>query len=166
MRWPSACILGVTILVAGGCGSVRTAEKEAPADALHGGESGIHQQRVVLISDQQAFSSLWREHAGSAAMTPVVDFTRNRVVAFFHGERLNQPDLVVSDIVEETTLVTLRFSAVYRSTDVRSSFTAHPYCFTVIPRTDKTVVVEFDAKRERQAPPQWIEQARLPVAQP
>lgn len=156
----------MTILVGSGGGSVGAVEIEDAAFALHGGESSIHQQRVILISDQQAFSALWYEHAGSAATVPTVDFARNRVVAFFHGERLNQTDLVVSDIVEGNAQVTVRFSAVYRSTDVRSAFTAHPYCFATIPRADKTVVVEFDAKSVRQAPPHWVEEARWPVAQP
>jgi hypothetical protein len=166
VRWLSVCILVLTILVSGGCGSGRHDEDSGQSAALHGANSGIKEYQVVLISDWQTFSTMWQEHAGEKTTAPSVDFTRDRVVAFFLGERFNVLDLVLHDVVEETDTLTLRFKGLYRSTSVGSSFVSYPYHWAIIPRTDKRVVVLWEFRRERNAPSEWAEQKLLSLKQP
>lgn len=52
-----------------------------------GAQSGIHQARQQLIRDQQAWTTLWKEHAQTTSDAPVVDFSKHMVVALFLGQR-------------------------------------------------------------------------------
>lgn len=51
--------------------------------------SGIMQTREQVIRDQQAWTTLWKEHSASASNAPSVDFSQKMVVALFLGQRAN-----------------------------------------------------------------------------
>lgn len=59
--------------------NVPLATIDISAHSLHG------LARNAVIKDQAAWETLWAEHKGAGSAAPAVDFTRNMVVASFHG---------------------------------------------------------------------------------
>ncbi|MBC7544306.1 MAG: protease complex subunit PrcB family protein [Candidatus Sericytochromatia bacterium] len=53
-----------------------------------GADSLISQRRRVAIKDDAAWTALWKEHRGSDAGRPNVDFSKEMVLAAFTGEQL------------------------------------------------------------------------------
>ena len=49
--------------------------------------SGIAAPRRVVIRDEQAWRTLWEEHAGPEAAVPRIDFATQMVAAVFAGDR-------------------------------------------------------------------------------
>jgi hypothetical protein len=52
-----------------------------------GDGSGIAMSRRVVIRDERAWRTLWREHAGPDAAVPRIDFATRMVAAVFAGDR-------------------------------------------------------------------------------
>jgi hypothetical protein len=52
-----------------------------------GDGSGIDAPRRVVIRDEQAWRTLWKEHAGPDAAVPPIDFATRMVAAVFAGDR-------------------------------------------------------------------------------
>lgn len=49
------------------------------------GDSGIHQAREIIVNDQSSWEQLWADHAGKDTPAPVIDFSRQVVLAMFAG---------------------------------------------------------------------------------
>lgn len=52
-----------------------------------GDGSGIDAPRRVVIRDEPAWRTLWKEHAGSDVAVPPIDFATQMVAAVFAGSR-------------------------------------------------------------------------------
>jgi hypothetical protein len=60
----------------------------AVTDIAKGADSKISETRRVAVKDDAAWQALWREHAGTDAGRPAVDFSKEMVLGAFAGERL------------------------------------------------------------------------------
>lgn len=49
--------------------------------------SGVQQKKNLLIQDQKAWATLWKEHATQKEELPSIDFTKKMVLGIFLGER-------------------------------------------------------------------------------
>jgi hypothetical protein len=52
-----------------------------------GSNSGVINTRSIVIRDQAAWNTLWREHNKSNVNIPTVDFSKNMLIGVFLGER-------------------------------------------------------------------------------
>lgn len=103
-----------------------------------GANSDIHQSRHLVIRDQQAWTTLWKEHAPSTSGAPIVDFSQHMVVALFLGQRANGCSAIEEvSIWREGNLsrVSHRDSYPAPGTICTMAITT-PYMFLLIPRNE------------------------------
>jgi hypothetical protein len=50
-------------------------------------QSGVKQKKTIVVKDQNAWKTLWKEHATQGEDLPQIDFTKNMVVGVFLGEK-------------------------------------------------------------------------------
>lgn len=101
-----------------------------------GQDSRILQQRQLVIRDQQAWNSLWSEHATSAV--PAIDFSKQMVVALFLGQRANSC-YAIDDVTiwrdHGVSHVSHRDSTPAPTTMCALAISS-PYMLLIIPRND------------------------------
>jgi len=68
----------------------------------HPSVSAILNPRKVVVRDVLTYQSLWKEHSLSGESPPIVDFSREMVIAVFLGEQATGGYQITIDGVEET----------------------------------------------------------------
>jgi hypothetical protein len=139
-----------------------------PLLALSGPDSRVAAQEYSRVTDADGWKKTWLRHHGIdpreewTAKMPMldVDFTRCEVIVLFRGSSHNSRGVWVESITETADAVTIRFAdASYQTAGGAAPVT--PYGFLLIPKSDKLVVIERDARRLIREPPVWKEEARL-----
>ena len=155
--------------------------KLKPTLVLRGSHSAIRKERFVVVTQEREWKELWAQHRGKEADPPFTerdqelspDFDTHFVIAVFTGANTA---LSVSTFARgEDVLVRTRARGYQRGVGGNGpERTAYQqakdeaiadYCFIVLPKPLKTVVVEKDVCRRLDVPPQWEEKARFPVPQ-
>lgn len=67
----------------------RSSHDEQFTDIGQGQDSGVEEQRTVVVRNASAWSQLWREHDRDDEPRPEVDFDERMVLAIFKGESPN-----------------------------------------------------------------------------
>ena len=148
--------------------------------ALGGADSKITQSEFVRITNSDAWNALWRRHKGISpdlidhyAAIPVIDFTRCTVVAFFRSETTNRAGEDLQGVDEVDGTLRLRFdSRTYQTSSPLNSDDktggaqkATSFGIWVLPRTDKSIVIEENVQGLKNEGPKWKEQFRFPAIQ-
>ncbi|MBP3960719.1 hypothetical protein J8F10_36310 [Gemmata sp. G18] len=160
--------------------------KLKPTLVLRGSHSAIRKERFVVVTQEREWKELWAQHRGKEADPPFTerdqelspDFDIHFVVAVFVGcdaslsvETFMRGDEVLLHVSARGYQTEGRLPG---QVDGLSKRTAHQeakdeavadYCFIVLPKPLKTVVVETDVRRQLDLPPQWKEQVRFHVPQ-
>ena len=152
-----------------------------PTVVLDGTHSAIRREKVVLVTGEVGWKDVWAEHRGKEHdpafteqnQTLSIDFDTHYVVAIFTG---CDSGLVVTTFARGDDVL-VRFVANGYQTEGRplgseDKRTAHQkakeaavadYCFVVLPKPVKTIVIEQDVRRELPSPPLWKERFRFPA---
>ncbi len=149
-----------------------------PTFVLAGTHSAIRKERLVVVTEEQKWKELWKEHRGKESKFTehrqelTLDFKTHYVAAILTG-----------------TLSDLSATAFSRGDEVLIQFDAHgiqtleggfstadkrsahdcakekaiaEYCFLILPKPIKTVIFERDCREQLGHPPLWKEKARFP----
>src|SRR5262245_14939895 len=180
-----ACVtFGLSALLALTCPSLTQEPKETtlkPTLIFSGSHSVIRKERFAVVTGEAGWKDLWEQHRGKESDPPFterdqelsIDFDTHYVVAVFTG---TDACLFVTTFARGDEIL-IRFTARGYQTEGRppeDKRTAHQkakdaagadYCFVVLPKPIKTIVVERDVRRRLDYPPLWQEIARFPVPQ-
>lgn len=149
-----------------------------------GTHSAIRKERFAVVTEEASWKELWEQHRGKDADPPFtersqefsIDFETHYVVAVFTG---TDADLWVTAFARGDEVL-MRFVAKGHQTEGRlpgqddKKPTAHQkakeeaaadYCFVVLPKPVKVVVIEEDVRQQLDHPPLWKERVRVPVPQ-
>ncbi|MBE2228613.1 MAG: protease complex subunit PrcB family protein [Ignavibacteria bacterium] len=141
-------ILAMVLLTAvyPGCSNSGSDDSKVPSEiVLDGMYSAIEEKREVLITNNEQFQSLMNEiyrNMDQMPRFPVVDFTKNSVVAVFIGERPNGGYMVsIDSITEGSRYVNVN---VVETTPGPNCMTTQaitrPFAIVKIPKTDNKPV--------------------------
>lgn len=150
-----------------------------PTVTFHGEHSAIAKKRYVKITDAQQWAKLWGEHLGKPVgrkygyfynplNVPDIDFKNNMVVAIFQGARWNSAGVTLKQFLDGDEL-TLRFDDnSYQTTvievadgKVPEQAKSKPFGMFVLPKTDKTIVLEENVQNRVAKPPKWQARGKL-----
>lgn len=160
------------------CVSIAEEPKEAklkPTAKLSGSHSAIKRETIMVVTDESTWNGLWAKHRAKeqALFTESdqslnIDFDTHYVVAIFTG-------WVSSTSVTTFTrgdAVLIRYSTHSDCTEGRDMRTEQEkakdaavaeYCFVVLPKPVKTVIVEKDVRRQLIDDEMWEEKVRFPA---
>jgi hypothetical protein len=148
-----------------------------PLVAISGTDSHVSKPSYQLVTSPEEWTRVWVSHLGTTrdnAYRPLleVDFDRCVVVVIFRGVRVNIRQLEVHSLSETADSVVIRFDELGYQTSVRVGeddeykVPDRPYAFVILPKTDKTIVLEENINRDVQREaPVWKAIARLSGAQ-
>jgi hypothetical protein len=110
--------------------------------------SGIESPRNVVVGDEAAWVALWREHTGSAARRPAIDFKTHMVVGVFRGVLPNGCySTEIGDVFQvDAELNVHRVDTEPGQEAICTLAIVSPAHLVAIPRTDKAIV--FSAERK------------------
>ena len=142
---------------------------------LSGGDSQITQQSFFRVSDAAQWQELWLEHLGQREVSIYqpkfeVDFSRSMVIAIFNGKATNTCGIEVCSIHESEQSILIRYEVEGYQTITGLSTTPsedgdsipdNAFAFIVLPRSDRTVILDEDQHSIIGDPPRWVEVARL-----
>lgn len=179
---PSRCVVLILAAAIGTAAAFNGAEPRAPEEghpplvSWSGSYSAITTARVLLVSDDQAWERLWKEHAGDKIETtghglpvwPRVDFQRCMVLAIFSGSETNGCGVHVLSAAEGDGVVRVRIdwcgfqtSAPPGQKDLGVATSG--YGMAVLLRAALPMVVEENVQGLKDQPALWKERARLPA---
>jgi hypothetical protein len=161
-------------------GGLAVAEEPArqttrPLVTLTGADSHVKQRSYHRITSEDEWITIWRRHKGAEESKdydlfrnplglPYIDFEKYMVIAVFQGSGWNSAGLKAVAVLEEGGRILLRLTN-------KSYQTAGPqgggeqvtvYGFFVLPRSNKTVVLEENVQNYKGQPPVWRERVSLP----
>ena len=129
-----------------GCSNVGSDDKKLPMEiVIDGTFSAIDERREVLINDNEKYQALMNEHyknLDQMPRIPVVDFTKNSVVAVFIGPKDNGGYIVAIDSINEgssSLSVNVSEIAPGKNCNVTQAI-SKPFTIVKIPKTDKKPV--------------------------
>lgn len=129
-----------------GCSSMGSDEKKLPMEIVMDGTfTAIDDKRELLINDNEKFKELMNEHyknLDQMPRIPVVDFTKNSIIAVFIGQKSNGGYLAAVDsITEGSSSLTVYVSEIAPGKDcIVTQSTTKPFTIVKIPKTDKKPV--------------------------
>jgi hypothetical protein len=147
-----------------------------PYVTLTGTDSRVTERSYHRIASEADWIRIWQRHKGvqeskdynlfnNPLDLPYVDFDKCMVIAVFQGSGWNSAGFKAAAVLEEKDGVVLRLAE-------KSYQTAGPvgggakqvtvYGFFVLPRSDKTVVLEENVQHYIGRPPVWEERIKLP----
>lgn len=141
-----------------------------------GSYSQIEKPRVVLITDGTSWEALWREHMGGTIEKnangfetwPSVDFSTHCVVGVFAGAAANSNGYEIESVEDLGDIVRVRCDQIQFQTasfdGKDSGCPTTAFGLFVIPRSDRTIVLEENVQGLIGGPPVWKERARFPAA--
>jgi len=98
----SSLVLLVLVAIAGGSALAQVGPTVPFVTVVEGRASGVHEPAQVVIRDQAAWLALWRRHMGAVdGPFPVINFSRDMVMAIFGGESREQRRVTIRRIVRE-----------------------------------------------------------------
>jgi hypothetical protein len=120
-----------------------------------GENSRVTRAQTRLVYDDEGWTALWNEHAGTAA--PAVNFEREIVLAVFGGDKLNSRGYTVREILQGEYRYTLRLEEEHFQTagpdggGVRCA----PFAMFALPRTEAAIHMELNVQGIKRAAPLW-----------
>jgi hypothetical protein len=129
-----------------GCSNSGSDETKVPSEiVLDGMYSAVEDKREVLITNNEQFQSLMNEiykDMDQMPRFPVVDFTKNSVVAVFIGQRSNGGFMVTIDsITEGSKFVNVNIIETTPGPNcMTTQALTRPFAIVKIPKTDKKPV--------------------------
>ncbi len=160
-------------------------EKETklkPTLTLAGTHSQIRRERFEVIATEAVWKDIWELHRGKEHDPPFterwqelnIDFDTHYVIGVFTG---CDSSLVITTF-SKGDAVLVRFAAHGHQTegrfpDGKDTRTEHQkakeaaladYCFVVLPKPVKAVIIEEDVRSDLSAPPVWKERKRFPTS--
>lgn len=158
-----------------------------PALVWTGTDSKIDKEAFVRCTSQPECDELWQKHRGvnpwgtvvqqqkddsqeldHCQYCPQVDFDSHMIVAVFSGRGAHE-GMSVKSVLDERDFVRIGYKvetsqpgpARPNAPRTPARKPAQGYVFAVLPRSEKPIILEQDVRREINAPPVWIERARL-----
>ena len=128
------------------CSNLGSDETKLPMEIVMDGTfSAIDDKREVLINNNEQFQSLMNEiykNLDQIPRTPVVDFTKNSVIAVFIGTRSNGGFMVAIDsITEGSNSISVNITENTPGINcVVTEAITKPFSIVKIPKTDKKPV--------------------------
>ena len=142
-----------------------------PLQSLHGRYSKIVQPKLLRITTDDEWRSLWAEHTGgeaepAAGINP--DFRQEMVIAIFEGSGSLCSGFDVDSIAETSDCITIRvhrfgFQVTLSTSADSSAWTSQAWGIFILPRSDKKIVLEQDKNPHFNRPPQWVKWKTLPA---
>lgn len=129
-----------------GCSNVGSDDKKLPMEiVIDGTFSAIDERREVLINDNDKYQALMNDHyknLDQMPRIPVVDFTKNSVVAVFIGPKNNGGFMVAIDSINEgSSSISVNISEISPGKNcVVTEAITKPFSIVKIPKTDKKPV--------------------------
>lgn len=112
-------------------------------------QSGVKLARTAIVKDRAAWEALWAEHNRST-VAPVVDFTRNMVVAAFKGPGDACAGITLSDALRSGQIVTVRRTLLTAAPGMMcAQVLTTPAHIVVMERTDDQIVFASETKGNR-----------------
>lgn len=100
-----SCVLSATLFLGVGFPKAQAQESVAFTTVSLGPQSGIHAPTALVVRTTSEWQALWRRHASGApqarTVPPVVDFSRDMVVAAFAGEVTNGSRFGILKVIPE-----------------------------------------------------------------
>lgn len=139
---------------------------------LTGAKGGAKTARSRRAYSQEGWEDVWRlfspQKMHAKLHRPQVDFASKMVVACFLGEVENTVGLILREMKLTEDEMILNVEKLDYVSFGKSDLT-NPYAFFIVPRTRKSVVINFDARslgqRAGNAPAKWEHYASLPACQ-
>lgn len=127
------------------CSNIGSDGKKLPIEIVMDGTfSAIDDKREVLINNNEQFQSLMIEiykNLDQMPRIPVVDFTKNSVVAVFIGPRSNGGYMVTIDSILDGSSISVNVTESTPGKDcVVTEATTKPFSIVKFPKTDKKPV--------------------------
>lgn len=134
-----------------------------PLMTLYGRNSKIAKEKLVRITSEKEWYSLWLEHKiGSSTPKAVpgdlefaeLDFRQVMVVAVFEGKSVNCRGFPCHSISEDRERILVRLNPLMYQSGVPTPRT-EAWGILVLPRLNKQIVVERDVRGLIDDPPKW-----------
>jgi hypothetical protein len=141
-----------------------------PLVAISGADSHVHVRKPSYerVTTPEDWARIWISHLGTTkddAYRPLleVDFDRCLVVVIFGGERINIRRIEIDSLSENTNSIVIRFTELGYQTDGADNNkpSDRPYAFIIVPKTNKSIVLERNLANLGVQAPEWKEVARL-----
>jgi hypothetical protein len=157
------------ILLTGVCCSIAEdsgGQNIRPYVTITGAESGVKERTYYRISSEPEWIKIWQRHKGvKETMNDdlYIDFEKCMVIAVFQGSGRNSSGLKTVFLQENKDGVVFRY-------EDKGYQTAGPggggkkvsvYGFFILPRSDKTVIVQESFSNMQGAPHRWEERVQL-----
>jgi hypothetical protein len=157
----------------GGVGAGHEAGPPVPYAQIFGPDSRVTRSGFHRIRDQQAWETLWADHAGRDAAViagvstaPAIDFDRCEVIACFRGPTTNirgERVEAVEDLGAEGRRIRFN-SSTYQTFAMAGEdpgVRCTPFGFWIIDRTRGPIVIEENVQNLKDEPPAWRHRERL-----
>ncbi len=151
-----------------------------PYVSWSGSESAIKTRCALLAASEKEWTDIWLRHKGvkekwtgiydtfyNPAALPDVNFAECMIIALFEGESSNSAGLVVCEIEESEKELHIRYENKSYQTmgPDGGGRKAAPFGLFVVPKSEKTVIIEEKVRRLKNSPPLWKERARIEMGQ-
>ncbi len=139
-----------------------------PVRVWTGPDSGVSEQGYFLVHTPEEWERIWLAHLQAMERrpneaqdrTPRINFRKRLIVVLFHGNSFNNSGLAVEEVSERHDRIVLRYDEVSFQTDYVSVPT-QAYAFVVLPRTEKSIVIEENVCPFIGGTPEWARRATL-----
>ena len=110
--FPSLVLL-MLVAIAAGAALAQVGPAVPFVTVAEGRTSGVHEPAQVVIRDQATWLALWRRHMGTVdGPFPVINFSRDMVIAIFGGESSEQRKVTIRRIVREPDRLEVSYTLV------------------------------------------------------
>jgi RNA polymerase sigma-70 factor (ECF subfamily) len=143
-----------------------------PIVALHGEHSKIVKEKLLRITTADDWAALWIEHNygaeflekadRSAEQSVELSFDKVMAIAVFEGTGRQNYGFVVDSIIENDEKILVRIKKLSYSV-VGDPPPCEAWGVFVVPKSDKEVIVELDARTTRTGPAKWKEWKKFPA---
>lgn len=142
-----------------------------PLQSFHGQYSKIIEPKLLRITTEREWRSIWAEHTGgiAEAMSEIkLDFHNEMVIAIFQGASELCNGFEIESAIEKKDCITIRVRALTFQFNLSSDSDANAinsqaWGIFILPRSDKKVLVERDQQIEFSGPPQWVKWKTFPA---
>lgn len=142
-----------------------------PLAAYSGNDSHVPKPLYERITYSTAWEEIWAKHLGTSkddAYRPLfeIDFDNYMVVAIFRGKQIQIRQLEIDSVTEwKSDFTVIRFNelgySIGATGKMPESEYKYPYAFVVIPKSNKTIILEEGVRQYKGDPPKWTEVIRL-----
>lgn len=140
-----------------------------------GPASEVRKPDYAVARSEGEWLELWTRHSGKPAPrnhigqvmdAPIVDFEQCMVVAIFKGDSWNSNGVFIASVVEDGDVLRVRFDErTYQTAGPNGGgVKVRPYGLFILPRIEKTVVIEENVQNLKNHPEKWRERGRIKAA--